>query len=145
MRSNGNCNNSHAHSTGLSDILLSVRTQFMKDQNMKIYQHYINARGEVLSEKTTAAATLNNMENGSFRYRENLQFKKTAILVLVSQFMRSNGRCNNSHAPSTGLRGILFSVKMDQNMKNINIISMHGEKFYRLQASHAKVNMCAMS
>ena len=35
-------------------------TIFLKDQNMKKYQHYIDARGEVLptpTEKTTAVAT----------------------------------------------------------------------------------------
>ena len=30
---------------------------------------------------------------------ENLQYKKTAELVLLSLFMSLNGKCNNSHAP----------------------------------------------
>ena len=42
---------------------------------------------------------------------ENLQYKKTADSVLLSLFMRTNGMCNNSHAPSTGLRGIPVLVR----------------------------------
>ena len=38
-------------------------------------------------------------KNRSFRNRENLQYKKTAGSVLLSLFMRTNGKCNNSHAP----------------------------------------------
>ena len=38
-------------------------------------------------------------KNGSVRNRENLQCKKTADLVLLCLFMRTNGKCNNSHAP----------------------------------------------
>ena len=38
-------------------------------------------------------------KKGSFRNRENLQYKKTADLVLLSLCMRTNGKCNNSHAP----------------------------------------------
>ena len=34
-------------STGLSGILLSIRT-FLKDQNMKKYQHVVDTRGEGL-------------------------------------------------------------------------------------------------
>ena len=47
----------------------------------------------------------------SFRNIENLQNKKTADSVLLSLFMRTNGKCNNSHAPSTGLSHILLSVR----------------------------------
>ena len=43
---------------------------------------------------------LNNLENRSFRNRENLFYKKTADSVLLSLFMRTNGKCNKSHAPS---------------------------------------------
>ena len=35
---------------------------------------------------------LNNPENGSFKNRENLQYKKTADLVLLSVFMSTNGK-----------------------------------------------------
>ena len=34
--------------TSLSSILLSIRTHFLKDQNRKKYQHYIDVWGEVL-------------------------------------------------------------------------------------------------
>ena len=44
----------------------------------------------------------NNLKNGSFRNRENLLYKKAADSVLLSLFMRTNGKCNNCHAPSTG-------------------------------------------
>ena len=50
-------------------------------------------------------------KNGSLRNRENLQYKKTADSVLLSLFMRTNRKCNNSHAPSTGLSGILLSAR----------------------------------
>ena len=51
--------------------------------------------------------------------------------------MRTKGKCNNSHAPSTGLSGILLSSEPyipegPEYEKNINTISMHGEKFYQL-------------
>ena len=51
--------------------------------------------------------------------------------------MRTNGKCNNSHAPSTGLSGILLTVRTKYSWrtriwKNINTISMHREKFYQL-------------
>ena len=45
---------------------------------------------------------MNNLnKNGSFRNRENLQYKKTAFSVLLSMFMfmKTNGKCNNPHAP----------------------------------------------
>ena len=43
---------------------------------------------------------LNNLDKtGSFRIRENLQYKKTADSVLLSLFMRTNVKCNNYHAP----------------------------------------------
>ena len=42
------------------------------------------------------------------KYREKLHYKKTADSVLLSLFMRTNGKCNNSHAP---LSGILPSVR----------------------------------
>ena len=38
-------------------------------------------------------------KNGSFRNTENLRYMKTADSVLLSLFMRTNGKCNNSHAP----------------------------------------------
>ena len=50
-------------------------------------------------------------KNGSFRNRENLQYKKTANSGVLRLFMRTIGKCNNSHAPSTGLRGILLSLR----------------------------------
>ena len=35
---------------------------------------------------------LNNLEKGSFRNRENLQYKKTAASILLRLFMRTNGK-----------------------------------------------------
>ena len=51
--------------------------------------------------------------------------------------MRINGKCNNYHTPSTGLSSILFSVRTQNSRrtkyeKDINTISMQGEKFYQL-------------
>ena len=50
-------------------------------------------------------------KNRSFRNRENLKYKKTTDSVLLSLFMRTNEKCNNSHAPSTGLRVIRKDTK----------------------------------
>ena len=47
---------------------------------------------------TTAVATSKQSgKDGFFRNRENLHFKKTADSVLLNLFMRTNGKCNNSH------------------------------------------------
>ena len=50
-------------------------------------------------------------KNGSFRNRDYLLYKKTAILVLMSLLMRTNEKCSNLHAPSIRLGGILLSVR----------------------------------
>ena len=42
---------------------------------------------------------LNNLEKNDPLEIENLQYKKTADLVLLSLFMETNGKWNNSHAP----------------------------------------------
>ena len=36
-------------------------------------------------------------KNGSFKNRENLKYKKTAVLALLSLFIRTNGKCSNFH------------------------------------------------
>ena len=51
------------------------------------------------TEQRQLLRPLNNLEKGSFRNRENLQYKKTADSVLSSLFMRTNGKCNNSQVP----------------------------------------------
>ena len=52
------------------------------------------------TELTTAVVTSKLPgKNGSSRNRENLQYKKTADLVLLSLLMRTNGKCKDSHAP----------------------------------------------
>ena len=50
----------------------------------------------------------NKLEDVSFRNRENLQYKKTVDSVLMSLFMRTYGKCNNAHAPSSSLSSILL-------------------------------------
>ena len=52
-----------------------------------------------------------NLENDIFRNRENLQYPKTAGSVLLSLLMRINGKCNNSHAPSTSSNSVLLSAR----------------------------------
>ena len=42
---------------------------------------------------------INNLANRFFRNKVNLQYKNTAGSVLLSLFMRTNGKCNNTHAP----------------------------------------------
>ena len=51
--------------------------------------------------------------------------------------MRCNGKCNNSHAPSTALA--VFYVSSEPNIpegsdyeNNVNTVSMHGDKFYQI-------------
>ena len=59
--------------------------------------------GEYLNKKQGEATIfappkhVNNLKKGSFRDRLNLQNKKTADPGLLSLFMRTNGKCNNSH------------------------------------------------
>ena len=88
-------------------------TTFIKDQNMeKKYQHYIDVHGEVLPTpcSTTTAATTSKQsgKNGSPRNRENLQYKKTPVSVLLSLFMRTNKKSNNPTPSPTAHNGNLF-------------------------------------
>ena len=58
--------------------------------------------------------------------------------------MRTNGRCNNSHAIITGLSSILLSFKTQYSWrtriwKNINTILMYREKFYQLNAAQRQL------
>ena len=76
----------------------------------------------------------NNLEkNRSFRNRENLQYKETAYSVLLSLFMRTNGWCNNFHAPKHRLKrysafGQNPIFLKDQNMKKYqHYIDVRGE------------------
>ena len=75
---------------------------FLKDQIMKININTISMYGEKFYQLHAAQRQLlrllNNLENGSFRNRVSLQYKKTIDSVILSLFMRSNGKCNNSHA-----------------------------------------------
>ena len=43
--------------------------------------------------------SINNLKKGSFRNRGNLLFKKTANSISFGLFMRTNGKCNDSHCP----------------------------------------------
>ena len=78
---------------------------------------------------------LNNLENRPFRNRENLQYKKTADSILLSLFMRNNGKCNNCHAAMHRLKQ--YSVfhqnpifPKDHNMKKYqHYIDVRGEVF----------------
>ena len=71
------CRVCHARCATKSTIVLCYRT------NMIVFDVYVPAT--------------NNLENGSFRNRENLHYKKTADSVLLGLFMRANEKCNNSH------------------------------------------------
>ena len=65
MRTYGKCNNSHAPSTGLRNILLTVRPKIPKAPEYENkYLHYIDVLGEVLStpRDTTTGKPLNNLE-----------------------------------------------------------------------------------
>ena len=55
--------------------------------------------GQTIMLEKTARKTEVIWKNGSFRNRENLKYKKTADSVLLSLFMKTNGKCYNSHAP----------------------------------------------
>ena len=43
----------------------------------------------------------NSLEKTDPSEIENLQYKKTADSVILSLFVRTNGKCNNSHAPAS--------------------------------------------
>ena len=129
-------------------ILLSARTQHSWRTRIWKNINTISMHGEKFTQLHAAQRKLlrplNNLENGSFSNRENLQYKKTADSALLSLFMRTNGKCNNSHAPSTGLSGILPSVRTQyfwrtRIWKIINTISMYGEKFYQLHAAQRQL------
>ena len=47
-------------------------------------------------------------KNGYFRNSVNLHYKNTAASFLFSLYKRTNGKCINSHTPSTSLSGILL-------------------------------------
>ena len=67
------------------------------------------------------------LKNGSLRNRVNLHYKKTADSILLSLFMRTNGKCNNSHdpyywlKPYSAFRQNSIFLK-DQNMKKISTL-----------------------
>ena len=82
-------------STSLSGILLSLKTKY--SQISTLYQCTQN---QLHVETTKAAATPKKSGKiGSFKKRNNLQYKKKADSVLLSLFMRTNGKCNNSQVP----------------------------------------------
>ena len=78
-------------------------------------------------------------KNGSFRNTENLQYKITAHSVLLSLFMETNRKCNNSQAHQHQVAFCLLSEpnipERPEYEKNINTISMYGEKFYQLHSA----------
>ena len=62
----------------------------------------IQSQVRLFADDTAVYLTINShkiiWKNGSFRNRENLQYKKNpADPVLLNLFMRTNGKCNNSH------------------------------------------------
>ena len=69
--------------------------------------------------------------------------RKQQTQVLFSLFMRTNGKCNNSQAPSTGLSGILPSSEPQIPEENINTILMHSWQFNQIQFidKHAGLRM----
>ena len=76
----------------------------------------------MLSGSIPAVSTSSGI-NGSFRNKENLQYKKTADSVLLSLFMRTNGKCNNSHAPYGWLRCTLLSVRTQYSRRTRIILT----------------------
>ena len=82
----------------------------------------------------------NNLEkNGSFRNKENLQYKKTADLVLLGLLVRTNGKCYNAHVPWHRLKRYSPNIpEGPEYEKNINTISMHLERFHQLHTETTK-------
>ena len=77
---------------------------FKGDQSRRIKTHrcLVCMKDHLLIIASSPSLNHKNIEknnNRSFRNREDLQYKKTADSVLLSLFMRTNGKCNNSHAP----------------------------------------------
>ena len=69
--------------------------------------------------------------------KERTYNKIIADSVLLSLFMRTDGKCNNAHAPLHRLKRYsafrqnpIHDFLKDQNMKNIHIIQMHVEMVY---------------
>ena len=87
--------------------------------------------------------------NGSFRNRENLQYKKTADSVLFSLFMRTNVKCNDSHAPPphpphrlkrySAFCQIQIFLK-DQNMKNYHTFCFPSEPNIPERSEYEKIS-----
>ena len=87
---------------------------------------------------------VNNLENGSFCNRENLQYKKIAdslFWVCSWELMES---ATILMPLSTGLSSIQFHVRTQYSWKtriwkNINTIWMYGGKFYQLHAAQRQL------
>ena len=132
MRTNGKCNNSHTPSTGLSGTLPSVRTQFSWRTSiwkiLTLYRCMGRSFPNSSQKQRQLLRPLNNLENGSFRHRENLQYKKTAeLLGSIESVHENNGKCNDSHAPSTGLSGTLPSVRTQYSWRTIIIYILYSK------------------
>ena len=98
-----------------ADILIYV-TYYIFERNIAAILKKLSMGGPHLNMFMIASGASESVslkiiwKNGSFRNRENLQYYKTADSVLLSLFMRANGKCNNSHAPSTGLVGFIECI-----------------------------------
>ena len=81
---------------------------------MKKYQHYIDARGEVLPTPHRNNDSCCNLliiwktDPSEIEITYNYIRKQCSDSVLLSLFMRTNGKCNNSHPLDTGLSGIML-------------------------------------
>ena len=104
MRTNGKCNNSHYLA-----LVLAVFC-FLSEPNIPEGPEYENFKNinTILMFRGVVSPTPHDTndsccdlsiiwKNGSFRNRVNPQYKKTADSVLLSRFMSTNGKCNNSH------------------------------------------------
>ena len=101
-------------STGLSGILLSVRTLYpWRTRIWKKYQHYIDVRGEVLPTPlgtTTALRPLNNLEKtgpSEIERNYNVRKQQTRFYWVCSWELMKSAIILTP--PSTGLSSVLLS------------------------------------
>ena len=87
----------------------------------------------IISSTDNKETSMSRQAQNSLEKTDPSEIERTYnISKQQSLFMRTNGKCNNSHAPSTGLSDILLSITEPnipeglEHEKNINNISMHG-------------------
>ena len=69
---------------------------------------------------------------------------KTADSALLSLFMRTNGKCNTSHTPSTGLSSTLLSARTKYSLSDI-LSHMYWQAGYSCCIMMFGIGICQMT